>query len=55
MGRGPALPHLLIVQEKPWRADPVAEWLSSHTLLPRPRVSPVWLLGADMAPFIKPC
>ena len=35
-------------------ASPVAEWLSSHTLLWRPRVSLVGILGADMALLIKP-
>ena len=33
----------------------MVEWLSSCTLLPRPRVSPVQIPGADMAPLIKPC
>ena len=33
----------------------MAEWLSSHTLLQWPRVSPVQILGTDMAPLIKPC
>ena len=33
----------------------VAEWLSSSALLWRPRVSPVQLLGVDMALLIKPC
>ena len=36
-------------------AGPVAEWLSLHALLWRPRVSPVRILGVDMAPLIKPC
>ena len=36
-------------------AGPVAEWLSSPTPLRRPRVSPVWILGADVAPLIGPC
>ena len=35
-------------------AGPVAEWLSSRTPLRWPRVSPVRILGADMAPLIKP-
>ena len=30
-------------------ASPVAEWLSSHTLLQWPRVSRVQILGAEMA------
>ena len=33
-------------------AGPVAEWISS---LQRPRVSPVWILGMDVAPLIRPC
>ena len=33
---------------------PVAEWLSLRSLLRRPRVSPVRILGADMALLIKP-
>ena len=36
-------------------AGHVAEWLSSRTLLQRPRVSLVRILGADMAPLIRPC
>ena len=36
-------------------AGPVAEWLSSCTLLQQPRVSLVWILGADRALLIKPC
>ena len=36
-------------------AGPVADWLSSLALLQRPRVSLVRILGADMAPLIKPC
>ena len=36
------------------QASRVAEWLSSRALLRRPRVSPVWILGADMAPLIRP-
>ena len=37
-----------------WGAGPVAEWLSSRAPLWRPRVSPVRILGADMAPLIRP-
>ena len=33
----------------------VAEWLSLHAPLQRPRVSLVWILGADMTPLIRPC
>ena len=36
-------------------AGPVAEWLSSLALLQPPRVSPVRILGADMALLIRPC
>ena len=36
-------------------AGPVAECLSSRALLWQPRVSPVQILGVDMAPFIRPC
>ena len=32
----------------------MAEWLSSRALLWRPRVSLIWILGADMEPLIKP-
>ena len=35
--------------------SPMPEWLSSCALLQWPRVSPVWILGADMAPLIRPC
>ena len=28
----------------------MAEWLSSLSPLQRPGVSPIWILGADMAP-----
>ena len=34
---------------------PVAEWLSSHTPLRRPRVLPVLILGTNLALLIKPC
>ena len=37
------------------RAGPMAEWLSSHARLQRPRVSSGWILGANLAPLIKPC
>ena len=36
-------------------AGPMAEWLSSHTLLWWPRVSAVRILGADMAQLVKAC
>ena len=35
-------------------AGPVAEWLSSHAPLWRPRVSLVEILGADLALLIRP-
>ena len=34
-------------------AGPVAEWLSSRTPLRRPRVSPVRILGTDMALCVR--
>ena len=36
-------------------ASPVAEWLSSHAPVRWPRVLLVQILGADMAPLIRPC
>ena len=36
-------------------AGPVAEWLSSRAPLQWPGVSPVQILGVDMAPLIRPC
>ena len=36
------------------RGRTMGEWLSSHALLPWPRVSLVQTLGADMAPLIRP-
>ena len=33
---------------------PMAEWLSSRSLLQRPRVPLVQILGMDMAPLIRP-
>ena len=36
-------------------AGPVAEWLSSHALLRWLRVSPVRILGADMALLVRSC
>ena len=35
-------------------AGPMAEWLSLPALLWQPRVLPVWILGADVAPLIGP-
>ena len=36
-------------------AGPVAEWLSLRAPLRWPRVSLVRILGADMAPLVRPC
>ena len=36
-------------------AGPMAKWLSLCALLQWPRVLPVRILNADMAPLIKPC
>ena len=36
-------------------AGPVAQWLSSRTPLWQPRVLLVQILGADLAPLIRPC
>ena len=33
----------------------VAQWLSVHILLWWPRIHWFWILGADMAPLVKPC
>ena len=33
----------------------MAEWLRSSALLPRPRASPILVLGADIAALIRPC
>ena len=35
--------------------SPVAEWLSSHAPLRRPRVLPVQIPGTDTAPLVGPC
>ena len=35
-------------------AGPIAEWLSSCAPLQWPRVTLVWILGADMAPLVRP-
>ena len=35
--------------------QPMAEWLSSLALLQWPRVSPVRILGVDLALLIRPC
>ena len=43
------------IEKQEARASPVAEWLNSHTLLQRPRVLPVRILGTDMALIVKPC
>ena len=36
-------------------AGPGAEWLSLHALLWQPGVSPLQILGTDLALLIKPC
>ena len=36
-------------------AGHMAEWLSSHALLWRPRVFPIRILGTDTAPLARPC
>ena len=36
-------------------AGPGAEWLSSHAPLWQPGVLTVQILGADMAPLVRPC
>ena len=33
----------------------MAEWLTSRTMFQQPQVLQVWLLGANMAPLVKPC
>ena len=33
----------------------MVKWLSSRALLQRPGVSPVWILGVDMALLNRPC
>ena len=48
------LPPLHPKNSNEW-ASPVAEWLSSHTPLQWPRVLPVRIPCADLAPIIKPC
>ena len=40
-------------ESKAHGASPVAQWLSSCVPLQRPRVLPVWILGADIAPLIS--
>ena len=42
------------VIEERMGAGPRAQWLSSRAPLQQPRVSLVWILGADMAPLIRP-
>ena len=41
-------------QKSKWGAGPVVEWLNSHSPLQLPRVLPVQILGADMAPLVRP-
>ena len=44
-----------LIQNSAMGAGPVAEWLSLHTPLWRPRVLLARILGAGMAPLIRPC
>ena len=44
-----------IFKNKTLGAGPVVEWLSLHTPLWQPRVSPVQILGTDIALLIRPC
>ena len=46
---------ILLNQNLFFGAGPRAKWLSLHALLQQPRVSPVRILGADMALLISPC
>ena len=46
--------ELKLKKENECGAGPMAEWLSSHGPLRRPRVSPVRILGVDMAPLVRP-
>ena len=46
---------ILHVKSECLGAGPMAEWLSSHAPLWWPRVSPVRMLGTDLALLIKPC
>ena len=50
-----ALPQTNFLKYAIIGASSVAEWLSSHAPLQQPRVLPVKILGADMAPLIRPC
>ena len=34
--------------------SPVAQWISSRTLLQQPRISLVRILGSDMTPLVRP-
>ena len=42
-------------KKEPIRASPMAKGLSSCALLWWPRVSLIWILGADRAPLVRPC
>ena len=44
--------HGQVVKDVQTGAGPMAKWL--HALLWRARASPVWILGTDMAPLIRP-
>ena len=54
-GAWPICSPFYVVGQRFCGASPVAKWLSSRTPLRRPRVSPVRILGTDMAPLIRPC
>ena len=41
------------LKKKDIGAGPMAKWLSSRTPLWQPRVSPVRILGMDMAPLVR--
>ena len=43
---------VLFLQDIITGAGPLDEWLSSCAPLQRPRVSPIWILGADMVPLV---
>ena len=45
----------VLIREHRQGAGPMAEWLSSRTLLQQPGVLLVQILGMDMAPLLRPC
>ena len=48
-------PYEKLDEEPEIGAGPLAKWLSLHAGLQRPRASLVQILGADMAPLVRPC